>query len=110
MTGHFAHGSNMLCWQAQDTAQCPQCNKEETKQHIICCTALEAQAKWSAILLNLQRWLSYSQTLQQALLAVLNQWSQDEQTQYPHPAAQGQAKLGPDSLVDGWISCEWCHH
>jgi len=35
MTGHFAHGANMVCWQQRSSAACPRCNATtEDKHHV----------------------------------------------------------------------------
>jgi len=57
MSGHFAHGKNMVRWQQCTTDRCPPCSVSEDKAHIITCRQEEASSTWNAALASLRKWL-----------------------------------------------------
>jgi len=51
MSGHFAHGKNMVRWKQQTSAQCLRCgHNQEDKHHILHCEQADATMRWSEVL------------------------------------------------------------
>jgi len=63
MSGHFAHGKNMVRLQQRSTAEFPQCRMTiEDKTHIIRCTQAEATSTWMVAITALMKWMKDRQT------------------------------------------------
>jgi len=111
MSGHFAHGKNMVRWKKRLADQCPRCGlPREDKSHITRCQHESATKTWDDALTNLKEWLKTEQTdpqLIELLLTELNAWRNNEPHSTTSPVAQAQTTIGWDALLDGWLSLEW---
>jgi len=114
ITGHFAHGKNMVRRGQRSLANCPRCNATvEDKQHVIKCPAPAARQQWTTSMAKLKAWLRAQGTspeIRDTLLRNLEAWASPSQpepntTQTPLEAAQ--SKIGWDRLLDGWLSVYW---
>jgi len=113
ITGHFAHGKNMLRRGQRSTAECPRCHAEtEDKQHIIRCPATSARTQWQSSLKKLSQWLKDQGTaidIRIAIISHLERWAQGENSQEDteQPFIGEQQHIGWDRMMDGWISRHW---
>jgi len=110
MSGHFAHGKNMVRWQKRNSSACPRCGSPENKEHIIRCNHTEATSTWNTTILALQKWMQEEQfdpMLITDLIAGLQQWRSGSQPTSTSVSTQSQNLLGWDALLDGWLSVEW---
>jgi len=63
MSGHFAHGKNMVQWQRHSSATCPRCRTApEDKLHICRCTQDEVTLKWTKAVAALMQWMKDKQS------------------------------------------------
>jgi len=113
ITGHFAHGKNMLRRGQRSTAECPRCHAEiEDKQHIIRCPATSARTQWQSSIKKLSQWLKDQGTaidIRIAIISHLERWAQGENSQEDteQPFIGEQQHIGWDRMMDGWISRRW---
>jgi len=111
MSGHFAHGSNMVRWKQCSLAECPRCNAStEDKHHITQCPATLVTTLWEEALTELKQWWKVEQTaphLAQALVAGLQAWRHNAHDSTKEVVSQKQARIGWNGLLDGWLSLDW---
>jgi len=115
ISGHFAHGKNMQCWQFHTTTSCPQCTFPiKDKSHILRCPALAAVDKWQSFIKELKSWLweqNTSPILSKAILASLQAWYQDDPSptasQYASQLLADQNAIGWDRLIESWLPQSW---
>jgi len=110
MSGHFAHGKNMVRWKKRNSNECPRCGLPEDKDHIIRCNQDEANSMWTTAIISLQTWMKEEQfdpDLISELTTGLQQWHSGSQATGTSTASQSQNLLGWDCAMDGWLSLEW---
>jgi len=111
MSGHFAHGKNVVWWQQCTSANCPWCrHTPEDKPHISRCTQDEATLCWTEAVNALMHWMKEEQSnppLIQALTHGLQAWQSGMQLTDTTPVYDWQTQLRWDVVLDGWLSVEW---
>ncbi len=111
MSGHFAHGKNMVRWKKRTSDTCPRCGSSpEDKDHITRCTQEEAATIWLNAITALTQWMKDEQsdpTLIKAITEGLAEWRSGIPADNDTPAFQKQSELGWQVALDGWITIEW---
>jgi len=111
MSGHFAYGKNMVCWQQQTSVKCPQCSiGVEDKAHIIKCPHEQVTTKWNKAISLLTEWTKEENSalhLIQVIEDGLQAWRQDTQSPRNSPATSQQSQIGWDTALNGWLGLEW---
>jgi len=111
MSGHFAHGKNMVCWKQRMMAKCPWCDEnQEDKAHIITCPQEAVNSKWKESLDSLEQWMEIEQSdpqLTTLLNTGLQTWHNGEDPPQDSLLTQQQASIGWTNALDGWLTVEW---
>jgi len=113
ITGHFAHGKNMVRRGQRSTTTCLRCQAElEDKQHIIRCPAENAREQWKLSIQKLSRWMKDQGTAPEICSEILSQlmrWTHDKPTpeHLEQPFAEEQQRIGWDRMMDGWLLQGW---
>jgi len=111
MSGHFAHGKNMVRLQQRSTAEFPQCRMTiEDKTHIIRCTQAEATSTWTVAITDLTQWMKDEQTDPQLITALtlgLQAWWQGMPSLDESPTSHQQLQVVCDAALDRWLGLEW---
>jgi len=111
MSGHFAHGKNMVWWKQCSSAECPRCGvMQEDKAHIIKCPQDSFTTQWEATITNLTKWMKDGNSalhLIQALVEGLQAWQSETISLDDLQVSTKQSGIGWDGILDGWLSMEW---
>jgi len=111
MSGHFAHGKNMVWWKQCSSAECPRCGvMQEDKAHIIKCPQDSFTTQWEATITNLTKWMKDENSalhLIQALVEGLQAWQSETISLDDLQVSTKQPGIGWDGILDGWLSMEW---
>jgi hypothetical protein len=71
-SGHFGCGKMMKIWKFQDHSKCPRCPEPyEDPQHILCCPAPSARARWITAVTKLKSWLTKNHTMPELTTVII---------------------------------------